>query len=166
MELCLQANFSVHSGAFQSFQLNLAHTYMPGTQLNSPAMKGFSQPQICSNSSLPPSTAVFFPLYPSLFTNQHISLHSLYSTTLFRKDLRFSTLSLWEQNSHFILWGSDIYLLQRNTVCFQILECLVVNRSLISKRLDHSLIITAGKMLKWCVRTHPPPPVRETELWK
>lgn len=80
VELCLQADFSVHSGAFQSFQLNLAHTYVPGTQLNSPAMKGFSQPQICSNSSLPPSTAVFFPLHRSLFTNSaYLTLFAIFN---------------------------------------------------------------------------------------
>ena len=80
VELCLQANFSDRNGAFQHFQLNLVHTYMPGTYLTSPSMKGFSQPQICSNSSLPPSTAVFFSLHPSLFTNSaYLTLFAIFN---------------------------------------------------------------------------------------
>lgn len=111
VELCLQANFNGHKWAFQHFQLNLVHTYMPGTILPVLPWRDFPSPKFVQIPVFHLQQQCFSHCTLPYSPIQHISLYLLYSTTLFRKDLRFSKLSLWEQNSHFILWGSDIYLL-------------------------------------------------------
>lgn len=113
VELCLQANFSGHNGAFQRFQLNLVHTYIHARHLSYHSFHEgiFPAPNLFKFQSSTFNSSIFSHCTLPYSPIQHTSLYLLYSTTLFRKDLRFSKLSLWEQNSHFILWDSDIYLL-------------------------------------------------------